>query len=204
MIEGVGAVSAISQAFLAPQTTTAQPVGDPEAVKAFNYSLQVRETESSDWQEVRTPAAAEFNRNDGSIGSGLIQAITEMDANYRDAISRIQNWPGFGAYLEKHGVTLGTEDTPKSSAYRHVSNVAEVDAARSETRVDAAQMLEQGISKMNEIQAKSQAYYNAGMEYEYDSAKWFLTTEFWMTKVKILTSAVTQVSNSLRTLFNSQ
>lgn len=140
----------------------------------------------------------------GKATNQIFEMLSSLDGDYRQTVERLQNWPSFDHYLEREGVNgrRGSNDNI-DQIKGHRSNIDTMSLVEtSESSKEGS--LDTGITELDRIQKQQQGYFNAGMDYQYDSTKWFLSAEFWMTKVKLMTSAVSQVSHSVRTLFTSQ
>lgn len=140
----------------------------------------------------------------GKAINQIFEMLSSLDGDYRQTVERLQNWPSFDHYLEREGVNgrRGSNDNI-DQIKGHRSNIDTMSLVEtSESSKEGS--LDTGITELDRIQKQQQGYFNAGMDYQYDSTKWFLSAEFWMTKVKLMTSAVSQVSHSVRTLFTSQ
>ncbi|MGV6817624.1 MAG: hypothetical protein ACWA44_10215 [Thiotrichales bacterium] len=147
---------------------------------------------------------AGIDLGEGKATNQIFEMLSSLDGDYRQTVERLQNWPSFDHYLEREGVNgrHGSSDNI-DQIKGHRSNIDTMSLVEtSESSKEGS--LDTGITELDRIQKQQQGYFNAGMDYQYDSTKWFLSAEFWMTKVKLMTSAVSQVSNSVRTLFTSQ
>lgn len=190
------------------QNSRTQPIATQQPttadVERFNRMLaaEERRSESIGIETTSSSLTAHQGVDAGNFSDKVFNAISELDNDYRSTIGRLQDWPSFGAYLQREGVSMDQQRISSSESINHVSNIDEVQT--SDTATTAKASLQTGIDKLAEYQQTQHAFYNAGMDYQYDSTRWFLSAEFWMTKVKVLTSAVSQVSNSVRTLFSSQ
>ena len=140
---------------------------------------------------------------DGSGIERIMSGLAEMDGGYREITGRITDWPSFSSYLERHGISGPNGISERDG---HVSNIDDVMLkVTSQAASDDPQLqVEQVARKLEAQQRRNTEFYTAGIEYQRDSAAWFLGTEFWLTKVKVLTAAVSQVGRGLRTLFMSQ
>ncbi len=139
---------------------------------------------------------------DGGVFDRVMSGVAQMDGGYREAVGRVSDWPSFSSYLNRHGIS-GPDGISERDG--HISNIDEVlMRAAPEISSDPQTQVEQISQKLDQQHRLNNEFYAAGIEYQRDSAAWYLGTEFWLTKVKVLTAAVSQVSRGLRTLFMSQ
>lgn len=138
-----------------------------------------------------------------SISQNISENIVKADTDYRNLVSKLNAWPEFSGYMEKHGVSVEGAMN-KEVGITHVSNVDEIQSAASQKDLSVEERLEVHRSSMQEMQTKQMNMQSAGIEYSKDSTIWSMNTTFWLSKVKILTAAVSQVSSGLKTLFMSQ
>ena len=144
------------------------------------------------------------NNEDPSVIQKLTQGITEVDADYLKIIDRLNSWPDFNGYLEKRGVSTENK-MDQSVGITHISNIDEVQAASGDDpSLSTQDVLNEKYNKMESLQKEQLEYYSAGIEYSQDSTLWSMNSTFWLSKIKILTSAVSQVNSGLKTLFTSQ
>jgi hypothetical protein len=159
----------------------------------------------------------------GEFGEKLLRGVVEMDQNYQKIMDRLFDWPSFRSYLQKqvpeagnngqviHHSRLdsGTEAMPDFDAYMNRTIASETHtppATVHHSHVHADETgaaLEEFSAKLDAIRERTHTMYEAGIEYSSESTRWYLSTEFWLTKVRILTSAVAQTSQGLTTLFRS-
>jgi len=137
------------------------------------------------------------------LGDKLQQGLMKIDENYRAVLSRLMGESHFDSYLEKHGVAI-SQKASEIVGPQHVSNIQTVATVPDAVNTSGSEKgAESPIEKFEQLNNEAKAYYSAGVEYTRDSTRWFMTTEFWLTKLKILTSAVTQTSTGLKTLFRA-
>ncbi len=149
-----------------------------------------------------TVESGEVIGDDPTVLERVLSGVAEMDGGYREITGRITQWPSFSSYLERHGIS-GVGGVAERDG--HVSNVDDVSMRVTPTLSSDPQAQVEELARKLENQHRVNAeFYAAGLEYQRDSAAWYLGTEFWLTKVKVLTSAVSQVGRGLRTLFMSQ
>ncbi|NJN46843.1 MAG: hypothetical protein HC808_10625 [Candidatus Competibacteraceae bacterium] len=165
---------------------------------------------------------AEPSAKAGEFGDKLMSGVVQMDQNYQKIMDRLFEWPSFRTYLQQqspsaggdqviHHSTLDTrvDASPDFDAYMDLTIASgnEADTApvhHSNLNTDeTAAAIEEYSDKLQAIQERNKAIYEAGLEYSSESTRWYLSTEFWLTKVRILTSAVSQTSQGLTTLFRS-
>ena len=139
-----------------------------------------------------------------SVPELISKSIAEVDTNYNKIINRVNDWPSFDTYLEDHGISLGgTMD--KEVGISHISNVDELKISEGEGKeLSMREMLNKSEDKMKALHEEQTKLYSAGVEYAKDSTVWSMSTTFWLSKMKILTSAVSQANSGLKTLFMSQ
>ena len=139
-----------------------------------------------------------------SVTQKLIEGITQVDSDYQSIIGKLNAWPDFDGYLAKRGVSKKEQLEP-SVGITHISNIDDIQkASENSTPISNQELLEEKSNKVEALQKEQQAYYSAGIEYSQDSTLWSMNSTFWLSKIKILTSAVSQVSSGLKTLFMSQ
>jgi hypothetical protein len=118
----------------------------------------------------------------------------------------LNDWPDFDSYLEKRGVNVaGSMD--KGTRITQVSNVDDIQQQTlhlSDKPLTNAERLEEVSRKMELAQERQLNIQSAATEFSRDSTVWGANMQFMMTKIKILTSAVSHVNSGLKTLFTSQ
>ena len=209
MIDGIDAIGQLGATFFTPPGSEQAASPDPaKLVDVIDF-----ENAMSAGEIGNNPAVSDDVLQLGGIGEvspagdsrlaqDLMSSLSEMDGGYRQITERITDWPSFSSYLDSHGVGANSATADQDG---HVSNIDEVIAKQiPETTEDLGTQVNQAYKKLEAHQRSAHEFYAAGLEYQQDSATWFLGTEFWLTKVKVLTSAVTQVSTGLKTLFMSQ
>jgi len=210
MIDGIDAIGQLGATFFTPPGGNESSSPDPaRLVDVVNFENAFQGGEIRSDRSMTESGIVELGggprvdaTGESSLGQNLLGSISEMDGGYRQITERITDWPSFSSYLENRGIgTLG----PVMDQTGHISNIDEVLAKRvPETSQDLGTQVDQAYQKLEAHQKEANEFYAAGLDYQQDSAIWFLGTEFWLTKVKVLTSAVTQVSSGLKTLFMSQ
>lgn len=140
--------------------------------------------------------------NQSGVIDSVLSGVSQMDGGYRDITARVAEWPSFSSYLDQRGVS-GVGVIGEDSG--HISNIDDILMQKlPDTAVDPQERVTEAFNRIEHEQHMQKEFYAAGIEYQKDSAMWFLGAEFWLTKVKVLTSAVSQVSNGLKTLFMSR
>lgn len=135
----------------------------------------------------------------------VMETVVEIDSNHNKVINRLNDWPDFSSYLEKRGMSLGAGAMDKNTGITHVSNVDDIQQlSRSDAPLTNQERLDEVSKKMESTQERQMKYQSAALEYSRDSTVWSANTNFMMTKIKLLTSAVSQVNKGLKTLFTSQ
>lgn len=141
---------------------------------------------------------------DAKIMSDLMQNVSDIDTEHKQILNRVMDWPNFNEYLESRNITLNGRDLNENNmGITHISNV---DDSILEVRepVTAKDIVEQSRIQLQEGIERQRDFKEAGIEFTQDSARWSINTNFWLTKVKVLTAAVSQLNNGLKTLFTSQ
>jgi hypothetical protein len=166
-----------------------------------NQSLSIDDVSST---PLKINLSNHVEAKDLNIVESLMQGVSEIDADYQGIMNRLNSWPNFGSYLEKQGV-IPQNQMNQSAGITHVSNVDALQSTMETSEpLSIEQVLDEKQIRMEELQKEQQAYYSAGIEYTQDSTLWSMNSTFWLSKIKILTSAVSEVSQGLRTLFTSQ
>jgi hypothetical protein len=135
----------------------------------------------------------------------MMQTVVDIDSDRDKVMSRLNDWPDFDSYLEKRGVNVaGSMD--KGTGITHVSNVDDIQQTLylSDKPLTNAERLEEVSRKMELAQERQLNIQSAATEFSRDSTVWGANMQFMMTKIKILTSAVSHVNSGLKTLFTSQ
>lgn len=199
----ISSIQTIAQA--THQVTGAQlqdnTIAIPHHPMSYQQSLTIDNESSIPLEAVRIEGQ---KIEDTNVTTKLIQGITEIDSDYQSIMGRLNTWPDFNGYLEKRGVSEESKLEP-NIGITHISNIDDI-AKATETNepMTNLELLDEKSQKVEALQKEQQAYYAAGLEYSKDSTLWSMNSTFWLSKIKILTSAVSEVSRGFKTLFMSQ
>lgn len=155
-------------------------------------------------QDVPAPEQPLFPNEYGEgVTQRLFNGISDFDQQYRATMEKLQNYPSYKGYLEEAGLDPLSMDKKAESS--HISNISgpEVTAPASGDN-NVAEMLDKSVKTFEDQIARQSGYYTASLDYQQQATQWFLSTQFWASKVRVLTSAVSQITNNVRTLFTSQ
>ncbi|MFK8067903.1 MAG: hypothetical protein AB8D52_06640 [Gammaproteobacteria bacterium] len=206
MIEGIEAAAAQSQAQGASQLSQGQI---PQASTSNqNITTIIQQAEMLDqsggvnqFSNSTETGSSKSIGEEQSFGDKLIESVSEMDGSYTNIMGHLKDWPNFESYLSRQGVTP-TQELNNGEGITHISNLGKSDEIGNPE--STAETVKNSHDRMEQMQEKHDAFQAAGIQYSQDSMRWSMSTEFWLSKVRILTSAVSQVSTGLRTLFNAQ
>ncbi|MGF1547439.1 MAG: hypothetical protein ACFCUG_08935 [Thiotrichales bacterium] len=206
MIEGVSPQQLLTDSFLSGTTAGRMQPPSPAAIEYFDRQLAGAASQdrsvASGSLDTGLQGAARVPQGE-SANFDVMNRLAGINNEYEGVVQRLQDWPTFRTYMEQHGIL---DDSPlaEQSGPKHVSNVDEATGAGLDRKATIEDYVREGIERMEQMHQTTQAYYGAGAEYTQDSARWFMSTEFWLTKIKVLTSAVSQAGTAVRTLFTSQ
>lgn len=143
----------------------------------------------------------------GGLTERFQSGIASIDSEFKGTMGRMESWPTFKNYLERFDTTLEKSiSLDPDNNVRHVTNIDTSNDVLDVNGENVALSNEDGsgsplVDKFEDMQEVSQNYYNAATQYNTESTMWYLKAEFWMTKVKVITSAMSQVSQGIKTLF---
>lgn len=134
----------------------------------------------------------------------IMQTVVDIDSDHNKIINRLNDWPDFNNYLEKRGISFG-DQMGENTGITHISNVDDIQQASDlNTPLTPEERLEKMSKNMDDARERHMEYQAAAVEYTRDSTVWSSNAQFFSTKVKLLTAAVSQVNSGLKTLFTSQ
>ncbi len=172
--------SLLSEALKQPAAVNSQDV------TRFNMALSEKKSDA-----VSNTPLLQDNRIDPSrIDDQLLKEQTEptvsnplsnLDSSYRAIMNQLNDVPEFDKFLE-------IQQNEKAPAVR--TNVQETEAK------DPAAEVKDMLSETREL------YKTAG-SYSKEISRWHIKTQIWSANIKILTTVVSQASQSFKTLFRS-
>lgn len=210
-MESSSILQGISGSIFGQSNPNSKPEAAPEVlVDSFQNALQSMSPGDIASDSVQVVKGAPEADSSNSFFDQLQQGIAGIDTDFKQTMNRVESWPSFSSYVERFDTTLeeGIKDST-SSGVKHISNVDDfsndkLDVSTSNGVADsAAEKQSQVADRYAEMQHKTQLHYQAGAQYNTESTLWFLKAEFWMTKVKVLTSAVSSASQGVKTIFTS-
>lgn len=176
MLEPVSALQPLAEAFLQPARLF--PPLPPPASDVARFEAALNGAAAPGDSLIVEPA-----QRTGSLGDQIWRNVVEIDKTYRALVERVSDWPSLEPYLDKHPpAATGAPLIPEAGG--------STDPERFATQLEG-------------LKQQSDAFYAAGIEYARDSTRWFLQTEFWLTKMRLLAAAVSQTSQGLTTLLRS-
>lgn len=143
----------------------------------------------------------------GGLAEKFQSGIASIDSEFKGTMGRMEAWPTFKNYLERFDTTLEKSiSLDPDNNVRHVTNIDTSNDALDVNGKNVALSNDDGnsnplVDKYEDMRAVTEKYYNAGVQYNTESTMWYLKAEFWMTKVKVITSSMSQVSQGIKTLF---
>ncbi|MEE4379286.1 MAG: hypothetical protein V2J55_17505 [Candidatus Competibacteraceae bacterium] len=221
MSESIAAVQAIAEATLRQEQWTSP--SPPQATDTAQFEATLEAPAEADIvPPVDDIVVTEPTGKAGEFSDKLMNGIVQMDQNYQKIMDRLFEWPSFRTYLQQqspsagadqvvHHNTLDTGINPSADFDTYMDKTIATDITADTTPIhhsnlntdETAAAIEEFSDRLHAIQERNKATYEAGLEYSGESTRWYLSTEFWLTKVRILTSAVSQTSQGLTTLFRS-
>lgn len=181
-----------------PAPTHQENMVSEESRIAFEKEMTVQDASGIELEGGMFP-----NEYGEDLSQRLFNGISDFDQEYQATMDKLQNYPSYKGYLEQAGIGPTSQMQNESSG--HVSNIPETSAVESVEKEDnVAAMLEKSVNTFEENLSRQSGYYTSALTYQQESTQWFLSTQFWASKVKVLTSAVSQLTNNVRTLFTSQ
>lgn len=208
MIDGIDSISQLSASYFnRPEGLDPVAASPATMISDAEPGAAALDTHSADTNIVigdslTIDRAGASDGSDPGVFDRVMSGVAQMDGGYREAVGRASDWPSFSSYLNRHGISGPGGISERDG---HVSNIDDVlMRAAPEISSGPHNQVEQISQKLDQQHRMNSEFYSAGIEYQRDSAAWYLGTEFWLTKVKVLTAAVSQVSRGLRTLFMSR
>ncbi len=207
MIEAIEAATAYSQTLDVSQLSPGQTTQLDASHQNIATIIQQAEMLDQNGGINQLPNAIETSslKNIGeeqSFGDKLFGRVSMMDGKYTDIMDRMKNdWPGYGKNLAERGVSL-KQGLESGGGITHISNIGKG------AEVGKPQTLEETVSnrieQMEQFRSKQATFQAAAIQAAQDTTFWSMSAKMWMTKVQVLTSAVSQISTGFRTLFNAQ
>lgn len=180
-----------------PVDYSTQPVSEESRIE-FERAMNIQET-----SELNLDAMDIQNGFGDEVTQRLFNGISGFDQEYRATMDKLQNYPSYKGYLEEAGLDPMSMD--KQPEVTHISNITPTEVQESASTEDnVAAMLDKSVKEFEQQIARQSGYYTASLTYQQEATQWFLSTQFWASKVRVLTSAVSQLTNNVRTLFTSQ
>ncbi len=121
--------------------------------------------------------------NDNNQPNAVLNAFMDLDSSYHNVIKGMDQLPDFREKLEAYNIG-GGDNTIR-------------------TNVDSLGAEGTPMEKTQNLLDKQSAMQSAAMDHNTDMSRWQISTEMFMTKVKVLTSVVSQASQGFKTLFHS-
>ncbi|MGF1643368.1 MAG: hypothetical protein ACFCUJ_06950 [Thiotrichales bacterium] len=208
MIEGISPQQLLTDSFLSGTTAGNMQPPSPAAIEYFERQVSGANAQDRGATGVGSIERGAHSNPPASTTEGasfdVMNRLAGINDEYNGVVDRLRDWPTFRTYMEQHGVLDDSPLAERSAGPRHLSNIEEATGSDLARKATIEDHVREGIERMEKMHQTTQAYYGAGSEYTQDSARWFMNTEFWLTKIKVLTSAVSQAGTAVRTLFTSQ
>lgn len=181
MLESILAMGGTSTHDLLNKTVNLQPHNNNDYMR-FQTELKNSDDIKTDTSVLEVKNADNpINIGEADNSNPAYNAFMDMDSSYHKVIKGMHEMPVFQEFLQER--TFGG------------------DAIR--TNADAISADMSPAEKTAKLLDEQQHVQDMAIEYKAEMSRWHISTEMFMTKVKILTSVVSQASQGLKTLFRS-
>lgn len=160
------------------------PSASMNDVKRFDDILKYGSTDTVNPSAVDNTSILQLQKADttasGDFKSLLINKAADMDSAYHNLLTRFDNMPRYTDYL--------AQNSGMNADMRTYPNVS--------TKKDYPQLLQESVNQ-------TQATLSASSDYQRMLTRWGISMNMWSSKMTIVTTAVSQVSQGFKTLFRA-
>jgi len=125
------------------------------------------------------------NQEASSIKESVMGQVAQIDQSYHSMLNQLGNMPKFNDYLSS---------VSPSVAHTEMRTYPDVSGAGNGKGL---------MDQMSSMLQKNQSITQASLDYEGMLSHWSMNSQMWMTKINVISSAVTQVAQGFKTLFRA-
>ncbi|HIO91498.1 MAG TPA: hypothetical protein EYG68_01480 [Leucothrix mucor] len=192
MVENVALVNTLSGQNIANQQQ--YPVQKPEQEDVLKFKLELHDS-----NKALPPIfeAIDKSNNTGDISKGVLSHIQNADASYHNILTGMNGLSNDVSELKFKTLSSTSEDfAVRTSA--DVSTFSNEDFVR--TPDDVSNKSSSKVRELLDIQGENQT---KALEMMHDMTSWTIRTQMYFSNIKIIGTAITQVSQGFKTLFRS-
>jgi len=195
MIEDVALVSTLSgQNIINNQPQ--YPIQKPEEEDVLKFQLELQDSNKP------LPPIFEVvnkNNNTGEVDNSIMAHIRNADANYHTVLTGMQGLSHDVSELKFKSPSRSKEADFSIRTVSDTSNLSEKDFVRTpDDDISAAHLSK--ARELLDIQAENQT---KALQTIHDMTSWTIRTQMYFSNIKIIGTAITQVSQGFKTLFRS-
>lgn len=195
MVDGISAIQATVAKEIQSQAVKTPLPADGNDVLRFEQAMGNLRPEKN---EAVLSLKPQFTVNPVSsdMTSQMAAKMKEVDGTYKSIVDRMMNWKRFSDFKVENGLKPASDTG-------HVSNISKVSTEVPFIK-DGKLNIEAFGNQLKSFEDHNAKLYKAGAEFMRESSTWQLSTHFWLSKLKIITSTVSSASNGVKMLFRGQ
>lgn len=170
------------------------PIQQPEQDDVLKFQLEMKDANkglSPIFQAIDSEKIGEINK-------GVMGHIRSADSNYHDILTGMSNLSSEVSELKFRSLSQSDEGSVAVRTEADINTLSDKDFVR--TPDDASDKPSSRARELLDIQGENQT---KALEMMHDMTSWTIRSQMYFSNIKIIGSAITQVSQGFKTLFRS-